>query len=140
MQIYPQGPASWVLALEPGDEAIGKLMEFAQEQGITAARFWAVGAFRRATIAYFERDRKQYRHHELEEQVEVCSLMGNVTQHEGKPKIHGHVVLGLPDGTTRGGHLVSGDVWPTLEVALDALPGPLERMTDPESGLPLLNR
>jgi predicted DNA-binding protein with PD1-like motif len=31
------------------------------------------------------------------------------------PSVHLHVVLGLPDGTTRGGHLLEGRVFPTLE-------------------------
>ena len=33
-----------------------------------------------------------------------------------------HVVLGLSDGTTRGGHLIEGRVFPTLEVVVTENP------------------
>ena len=36
---------------------------------------------------------------------------------DGKPSLHLHAVLGLRDGTTRGGHFLKGIVRPTLEVA-----------------------
>ena len=35
-----------------------------------------------------------------------------------KPKVHAHAVVGLPDGSTRGGHVLEAHVWPTLEIFL----------------------
>jgi predicted DNA-binding protein with PD1-like motif len=35
---------------------------------------------------------------------------------DGKASLHIHVVLGLSDATTRGGHLLQGKIRPTLEV------------------------
>jgi uncharacterized protein len=72
------------------------------------------------------------------EQVEVLSLIGNITQSEGKPKVHTHAVLGMRDGTAIGGHLMEGHVWPTLEITLDVLPVTIERVIDEETRLPLI--
>jgi predicted DNA-binding protein with PD1-like motif len=36
--------------------------------------------------------------------------------------LHVHAVLGLPDGTTRGGHLLEGQVFPTLEDVVTETP------------------
>jgi uncharacterized protein len=53
----------------------------------------------------------------------------------GKPSLHVHVVLGLSDGTTRGGHLLEGVVRPTLEVTLVKTPAHLRRKKRPELGI-----
>ena len=50
-----------------------------------------------------------------------------------------HAVLGLSDGTTRGGHLLEGLVWPTLEVVIRESPTPLHKTNRPEIGLPLID-
>jgi predicted DNA-binding protein with PD1-like motif len=52
--------------------------------------------------------------------------------------VHIHVVLGRPDGTTRGGHLLEAHVCPTLEVVLVESPEHLKREWDEEVGLALI--
>jgi predicted DNA-binding protein with PD1-like motif len=46
--------------------------------------------------------------------------------------------VGLRDGSTRGGHLVPAQVWPTLEVVLTTWTTPARRKLDRETALPLL--
>ncbi|MGZ5090509.1 MAG: hypothetical protein ACXWIP_05120 [Burkholderiales bacterium] len=47
-------------------------------------------------------------------------------------------MLGLRDGSARGGHLLEAHVRPTLEVILTESPGYLKREFDPVSGLALI--
>lgn len=75
----------------------------------------------------------------MEEQVEVLSLVGDLVLEDGEPTIHAHVVLGRPDAATLGGHLLEGQVWPTLEVILSEAPAVLHKRIDPETGLALIN-
>jgi predicted DNA-binding protein with PD1-like motif len=49
------------------------------------------------------------------------------------------VVVGFPDGSTKGGHLLEARVWPTLEVFVTELPRALVKQYDPESGLDLID-
>jgi predicted DNA-binding protein with PD1-like motif len=49
------------------------------------------------------------------------------------------VVLGLRDGSTRGGHLLEAHVRPTLEIVLSESAAPLQRRLDAAVGLPLLD-
>jgi predicted DNA-binding protein with PD1-like motif len=70
--------------------------------------------------------------------VELLALSGNVAEQDGKAAVHAHVVLGLRDGTTRGGHLVAGRVRPTLELVVDEASAHVRRRYDPESGLALI--
>ncbi|MEZ6113018.1 MAG: DUF296 domain-containing protein [Pirellulaceae bacterium] len=82
--------------------------------------------------------RKDYVQIAMKQQVEVLSLVGNVALHEGEPKLHAHVVVGLRDGHTRGGHLLQAHVRPTLEVVIEELPRQLQRRIDSETNLPLI--
>ncbi len=50
-----------------------------------------------------------------------------------------NVVLGLSDGSTRGGHLLEGTVRPTLEVVLTETPSKLRRKKRPDLGIALID-
>src|SRR5215470_14873861 len=66
---------TFALIFEKGDEVIGELTAFAQAQGVSAAHFTAIGAFRHATLAYFNPATKDYQKIPVKEQVEVLSLV-----------------------------------------------------------------
>ena len=41
----------------------------------------------------------------------MVSLVGSIsTDKDGKPVVHAHTVVALGDGSTRGGHLMTGQV------------------------------
>jgi predicted DNA-binding protein with PD1-like motif len=113
---------TYVLVLDPGDEAVARISSFARDQHLSAAQVTAIGAFERATVGWFDRDARQYRPIEVNQQCEVLSLVGDIAVGSDGPTPHLHAVLGLPDGSTRGGHLLSGGVWPTLEVIIRDTP------------------
>ena len=132
-------PKTWALVFDKGDEPIATLTRFAKEHELGAAHLTAIGAFSEVTLGYFDRALRDYIRIPLREQVEVLSLIGDIALDQGAPKIHAHVVVGLPDGSTRGGHLLDARVWPTLEVILVESPRHLQRRHDPESGLALID-
>ena len=74
----------------------------------------------------------------VEEQCEVLSLIGDVAEDRDGPSLNVHVVLVL-DGTTRGGHLVEGRVFPTLEVVVTENPAELRKVMHPELGIALID-
>lgn len=128
-----------LLVLETGDELPGELLGFAAEAALSAASFVAIGAFQQATLGFFDLEKKEYLEIPVDEQSEVLSLAGNVTLHDGEPKVHAHVVLGLRDGSTRGGHLLHAVVRPTLEISLRETPSVVRRRIDEATGLPLID-
>jgi predicted DNA-binding protein with PD1-like motif len=134
-----EGLRTFLLVCETGDEAMQGLASFAAEQRLGGSHFTAIGAFSRAVVAYFEWSSKEYRHLSIDEQVEVLSLVGDVTIEKGTPKVHAHVVLGKADATAHGGHLIEGVVRPTLEVMITETPRHLQRRLDPDSGLALID-
>ena len=117
-----------VIILDTGEEAFAALTRFANEAGISAASLTAIGAFERATVGWFDIASKSYRKIEVNEQGD-----------DGKPSLHVHIVLGLADGSTRGGHLLAGRVRPTLEVVLTEVPATLRRKKRADLGIALID-
>lgn len=137
-QLFDDGVRSYAIAMDPGDEAVECLLEFARQNRVEAASFTGLGAFSDVTLGFFDFDTKDYHEIPMEEQVEVVSLVGNFATKDGEVKLHPHVVVARRDGHAFGGHLLRGHVKPTLEVVVEDTPAHLRRETDPATGLPLL--
>ena len=134
-----EGLRTFSMVLATGDEAMRALTSFANEHRVKATQFTAIGALSRAVVAYFDWTTKEYRHISIDEQVEVLSLVGDISLDGDAPKVHAHVVLGKADATAHGGHLIEGHVRPTLEVVLTEAPRHLHRRFDRASGLNLID-
>jgi uncharacterized protein len=130
---------TYVVVCDQGDEALGVLTQFARAEDLEASSITAVGGFERATIGWFDRAAKQFRRISVDEPSEVLSLIGDVAEGEDGPSLNVHVVLGLSDGTTRGGHLIEGWVFPTLEVVVTETQAELRRVMRPELGIALID-
>ncbi len=124
---------------DKGDEPVAALTAWAADQRVRAARLTGIGGFRDVTLGYFDPDRHDYRTIPVHEQAEVVALIGDIAMGTAGPEVHAHVVIGLSDGTTRGGHLLKGQVWPTLEVLLTQSPTYLAKRYDPTTGLALID-
>jgi predicted DNA-binding protein with PD1-like motif len=139
-KLVARDPNMWVLVLAPGEEVKETLTAFARRRNIMAASFVALGAFERATIGYFDWQKKAYQPIAVDEQVEVITLVGDIAEDDkGEPSLHAHTVLGRADGTTRGGHLLKGQVRPTLEVTLTETPAHLRRRMHSDINVALID-
>jgi predicted DNA-binding protein with PD1-like motif len=135
-----QAPKTYLLVFDPDEEVMGGLVGFVKEKAITAGHFTAIGAVSRAVLGFFDRETKDYKRIPQDGQAEVLSLIGDVAlKEDGTPGVHAHAVLGLPDGSACGGHLIEATVWPTLEVVLTESPKHLRRTFRPELGLALID-
>ena len=137
--LQDRGERTFVVVFDKGDEVVAGLTAFAAREQLRASHLTAIGAMRDVTLGFFDRNRRDYTRIPLVEQVEVLSLLGVITLDGAKPKLHAHIVVGQADGTARGGHLLEGHVWPTLEVIVEESPRHLQRRTDPETGLALID-
>jgi len=137
--------ATWVVVFDEGEEAFSALTDWAAGHEITAAQVTAVGAFERAVVGWFDRAAREYRRIEVGQQCEVLSLIGDIAVGAAadgeaeRPQPHLHAVLGLADGSTRGGHLLEGRVRPTLEMVVREAPAQLRKTHRPDVGLALID-
>lgn len=136
--IFEDKEKVYAIIFDTDEEPVSGLTAFAQQHQITDAHFTAIGGFLEVTLGYFSWDVKQYQHIPVKEQVEVLSLIGDISMWQDKPMVHAHVVVGRSNGETRGGHLLQARVRPTLEVMLTVSPAYLSRCFNPEANLPLI--
>ncbi len=130
----------FVLILDQGEEAFKTISDFANRERIDGASVTAIGAFSEAKVGWFDLGARQYKPIAINEQSEVLSLMGDVAQgDDGKASLHLHAVLGLQDGSLKGGHFLAGTVRPTLEVTITETIEHLRRKKRPDLGIALIS-
>ena len=129
---------TYAVILDSGEEVMQCIQSFAKQQNLKASQFSAIGAFSKATLGFFDFDIKDYRKNEVNEQVEVLNVAGDISLYNNEIKIHAHVVLGKKDSAACGGHLLKAIVHPTLEIILTESPSYLEREMDKDSQIPLI--
>ncbi|MBI4159907.1 DNA-binding protein [Candidatus Wolfebacteria bacterium] len=77
----------YVLRFDKGDEAIEGLAQFAEQEKINAAAFWGIGAAQGTTLSYYDLNQKKYQDKELNERLEIASLIGNVATMRDTPSV-----------------------------------------------------
>jgi predicted DNA-binding protein with PD1-like motif len=138
-EVHHQTQRVLVLVCDQGEEAVATIGRALVAEGMGSAQVTAVGGFSAGEVGYFDRERHEYLPISIGGQVEVLSLLGDVAQRDGEPALHVHAVLGRSDGSTLGGHLLRGEVWPTLEVIITEVAPELAKRMDPETGLALIS-
>lgn len=139
MGSYEVGEGRRVVARLPRDgDLVEEILAVAREHGIDTGQVWAIGAVRRARIAYYDQDGRTYQELDLDQPLEIASLIGNVSLRNGETALHAHAVFADRRGRTHGGHVVSGCVVYACELLLSEFSGKvLERVHDEATGLPL---
>ncbi|PWE54004.1 DNA-binding protein [Metarhizobium album] len=136
----PWRERNFVLVLEDGEEAFSAITRFAEEQKLTGASLTAIGAFRAATLGFFDFASKSYKEIPIPEQTEVLSAIGDIAVgDDGKASLHMHVVLGFSDASTKGGHFIKGTVHPTLEIMIRESAVGLRRKKRDDLGIALID-
>jgi len=78
---------------------------FREQEQVSGAAVTAIGAFAHAQVGWFGLAAKKLQADRCQQQCEVLSLIGDVAESDdGKASLHLHAVLGLQDGSVRGGH------------------------------------
>jgi len=138
-KLNTNGETTYAVIFETGDEVMSGLKQVAQEHKLEASQITAIGACQDVTLGYLEIDRNEYKRIPVDEQVEVLSMVGDISlDPKGEPQLHAHIVVGRSDGTTRGGHLLEAHVRPTFEVVIVESPAALKREFDPDAGMALI--
>jgi predicted DNA-binding protein with PD1-like motif len=129
------GPAH-ILKPTFGADLLKELETFVRDKGINLAWLSGVGAVSRATIRYYDQEKKSWVDHEFDQRMEVAGLWGNVSLLNGEPIVHLHVVLADAEGHCYGGHLANNTLVFNLEILMTTLSGPtVARKMDDQTGL-----
>src|SRR5258708_2072457 len=138
MRVVFQDTGCYVLRFDLEEEVMEGLLEFAAQNEIDAASLTGIGACSFIELAFYNPTAKNYDKREFSEELEICSLLGNIALLEGKPVLHAHGIFGKKDFSTIGGHVLKLVVSATCEIVLTKLEGTLLRKHNEKMNLNLL--
>lgn len=129
---------TYVLRFDPGEEVLQTLSEFCEKENIKGGSFTAIGATKEVLLAYFNLESKKYEDHLLQEELEMLSVIGNISVLDGKVAIHAHGTFGDRKIQVRGGHIKSMNISVTCELTLQVFETAMERKTNQPMNVNLL--
>jgi len=138
MKLILQDKNKYVLKAEVGEDVMNELKVFCTEQRIEAASFFAIGAAKEIRIAWFDIHKKEYVQREIQQELEIISLLGNVAVGNGEVIVHAHGSFSDKDMQVMAGHVTKVIVGAACEIVLEKLEGKIEKAYDSETGLKLM--
>lgn len=138
MHIIKRAPQLYLFRFDRREEFMTSLQDFCTKKGIKAGFFSGLGACDQVSLSWYNLETKKYEIEEIDENLEIASLTGNISVVDAKPFAHTHGVFGKRDLSTIAGHVNSMRISATCEVLLHVLPGSIERKYDEETGLKLM--
>ena len=123
-----------------GSDLLNSLTYTCEKEHIYLGRLEVIGAVQKARIGYYLQDRKIYKYSELNEPMEITSLLGNISLKDGKPFVHAHINLANAEDNVLGGHLMDGTIVFAAEFLIQVFEGPeFIREFDDQTKLALWN-
>jgi predicted DNA-binding protein with PD1-like motif len=124
--------------LKHNEDLLKELVSVCKKEDIQLGRVNAIGAVKKARIAFYDQKTRQYKFLEINKNLEISNLTGNVSIKNNEPVVHAHITLCDCNGTAYGGHLAEGTIVFACEFILDVYEGPKYlREYDETTGLPL---
>ena len=90
MYTFKQDDDRFVVSIDNHQELMGAIAAFCQEQGILAGEVSGIGAVNNATLRFLNPVTKHYVDKTFDEQMEISSLVGNISEKDGKVYLHLH--------------------------------------------------
>ncbi|MBQ6358969.1 MAG: DNA-binding protein [Clostridia bacterium] len=126
---------TYVIRMDRGEEVLTTLTGICEQEGIRLAAVSAIGAVDRAVVGLYDVGEQVYHKKEFCEPMEIASLLGTVSEKDGKPYLHLHATLCDASMQTHGGHVNELWISVTCEMILRLLPGEVGRRLDEVTGL-----
>ncbi len=124
--------------LDFSSDLLDELTALCCKEDITLGKITAIGAVQKARVGYYDQKNREYQFVEINKNLEIISLVGNISIRDGKPMVHAHIALSDRDGNAFGGHLAKGTIVFACEFTITAYNGAEHiREPDEQTGLPL---
>lgn len=127
----------YVVRLNRGEEIVEALTAFCKETDLKLGRVTAIGAANKVKIGLFNTETKEYHSKELNGDMEITNLSGNISRMNGEIYLHLHITVCDENNNAYGGHLNSAVISATCEMIIDIIDGYVDRIHDEETGLNL---
>ena len=127
-----------ILRIDRGEEIVAAVKTVAEKEHIRLASVEALGATDDFTVGVYDVDSKHYDSRTFTGPHEIVSLTGTITEKDGAFYQHLHISAGNKNCEVVGGHLNRAVVSATCEMVIRIIDGAVDRKTDPDIGINLL--
>lgn len=124
------------IALTSGDEVLESIKKVCQKENIKCATINGIGATNYAEIGLLKADKRSYEKKISREDLEISSMIGNVTIKEGELNVHIHIVL----TTTKdafGGHVFKCIISAVADIFLNVIDMNINREVLEDGTIPM---
>lgn len=129
---------AYVMRLDPGEEIVAGLAAFCRTESVRLASVSGLGAVNEVELGVYDTAKMQYSSRVFKGIFEIASLTGSITEKDGEPYLHLHMVISNPvTGECIGGHLSRAVISATGEVIIHPIDGNVGRKMSAEIGLNL---
>lgn len=137
--IYKRFNDKLVIRLLKGDKLVESIKEIFSKENIKAGSISGLGAVDKLDIGVFNPKSKEYKTIKFNEDMELTSLVGNVSQKDGEVYTHLHIVCGREDASTVSGHLNEAEISLTAEIFVNIIDGEIGRVFDEDLGINMMD-
>ena len=104
MSVYNQiaQKRTFIGKLDYGSDLLDELTSICQKENIYLGRVEAIGAVQKARLGYYDQKTKNYSFFKIDQNLEIASLLGNISMCDGKPMVHAHVTFSDKDSNAYG--------------------------------------
>lgn len=127
-----------LLVLEIGEDINESLEKLSEQYGNKFATISGIGACDLVSLNFYDVKTKKYYEKVLEEDVEMISLMGNLTLKDSKPFAHIHGTFGDDKYQTWSGHVSKAIVSVTAEIVVTFTDMQVSRELNEDVGIYLI--
>jgi predicted DNA-binding protein with PD1-like motif len=122
MQVHETNATAHVFRtrFSAGDEILSGLTDLAIKQHITAGYITGLGGLSGALLAFGDPKVGAFKKVPITDKCELVSLVGDISERDGKPVVHLHAIVAFADGSTKAGHVIEAHVAPLAEIAVVA--------------------
>ncbi|MDF1699844.1 MAG: DNA-binding protein [Planctomycetota bacterium] len=138
MRYHPLGDGRYVMRLDPGDEVIASLRQFASEEKVTSGYITGIGSTSSAVLGWLDPESGEYQKRKFDEPMEVGNLTGtiSVAADDGRAFVHLHGVLAPRELLAYSGHIHEARTGAVMELFIFSFDVKLERHALPEKSFP----
>ncbi|HAT02848.1 MAG TPA: DNA-binding protein [Oribacterium sp.] len=119
-----------VLRIDRGEEVMETLIKLCEKEKIRLGSIVGLGAADYLVMGLYDVEKQQFSEIKLEVPLEITSIIGNITEMDGKPYLHLHINASDANGHTYGGHLKAVRISGTSEIFVTVVDGHVGREKD----------
>ncbi len=124
-----------LVRIDRGEDVVEKLLELVEKLQLKNGSISGIGASDNITVGLYSVDKKEYAKKTFTGEMEITSILGNISTMNDKPYVHMHIAFAGDDLVVHGGHLNQAIISGTCEIIINKIDEKVDRFRDEVTGI-----